>query len=222
VHDLGTAVTRRLKLLSGRFGVLGSAAIKAQIKSFTGLDLEDDILSWMGDAAAFVEGTRTPPRGGVFVHSNDGRKSASAVAVLGRTLNAQGLPVGVGDSDSTHARVAFTDPSLPTLIQLVAIPDAVWLVFGADTADEIGSATLDASPVYKDAKAAMGDFSMIGFLDVDGARSFGEKTFIEEDGPLPAEYTATVAPNLDPVSFVALGSRTLDGVTSYRLMIGVE
>jgi hypothetical protein len=202
-------------------GVLGSAAIGAQVKAFTGLDLQDDILSWMGDGAAFVEGTDVP-RGGAIVKSMNSKRSASAVQGLGEALAAQGFPVGTGKHDATHARVALSDPDLPSLIQLVAVPKSVWLVFGAETSDEIGSKTIDENPSYRAARAAMDDYSMIGFVDVDGARTLGENSFIKENGSLPPVYADKVAPNLDPVSFVGLGSRTSDGVTSYRLMIGVE
>lgn len=220
VHDLGATVKQRLELLSGRFGVLGSAAIAGKIKSFTGLGLQDEILSWMDDGAVFFEGKKEL-RGGAVVGSTDGRKSAAAVLTFGRSLDAAGTAVGIGDHDENHARIAFTRPDPPTLVQLIAVPDSVWLALG-ETSNEIGSTSIDDSPTYRAAKEAMGEFSMIGYADVDGARTFGENLFVKENGPLPAVYTTKVAPNVDPVSFVGLGARTAGGVTSYRLMIGVE
>jgi hypothetical protein len=224
VHDLGSTIGQRLALLAGRgvLGGLGSAAIAGQIEALTGLRLQDDVLSWMGDAAAFVEGKEQPPRGGVVVESKDPQSSASAVYRLGRALAAQGVPAGVGDHDPTHSTVAFADPSLPTLIQLIAVPERVWFLYGAETAREIDSATLADSPAFRAAESAMGDFSVVGYLDVDGARVFAENTYIEVNGALPESYTEGILPNLQPVSFVGLGTRTTDGVTSYRLMIGVE
>jgi hypothetical protein len=222
-HDVGSGMKNALEALarSSATGRLGSAALTAQLTNLTGLDLDDDILSWMGDAAGFLEG-KALPRGGVVVESTDSERSASAVYRFGQKMAERGFPAGVGDHDSTHAKVAFADPGLPSLLQLVAVPGRVWLTFGAETANEIDSATLEESPTFQSAKAAMGDYSLVGYLDVGGAVTSAENTFEQSGEDLPHVYTSKVAPNLEVVSFVALGVRTRDGVTSSKLMIGVK
>ena len=223
VHDLGASLRQGLALALGQgvFGGFSRVALAAQLKTSTGLDLEEDVLTWMGNAAGFVEGTKIP-RGGAVVASNDSARSADTVYRLGQALASQGVPAGTGDHDATHATVAFTDSTLPGLLQLIAVPERVWLVFGEKTADEIDGPTLARSPTFRQAAAGLSGFSLVGYADAQKARTFFERTYVKANGSLPVAYSEKVAPNLEPLSFVGLGGRTQDGVTSYRLMIGVK
>jgi uncharacterized protein DUF3352 len=224
IRDLGGSIQRLLPQLQfgGFIGNFLSAGLALQLKSFTGLDLQDDVLAWMGDSAAYVEGT-DEARGGMLVVTKDGKTSATAVRRLGRSLTARDFPVAIDEGDGTHSSVTLIDNSLPGVLELIATPRHVRFLLGPPArANEAAVGTLAKGPTFQAAKAALGDFAVAGYLDVHRLVAFVENQFERDGGALPATYTSRVRPNLDPVSYLVLGTRTLDGVTSVKLMIGVE
>ena len=67
----------------------------------TGLDLEEDVLSWMGDAGLFVRGTNMQEvGGGLVVESSDPAKTSTLLETAQRMLVEGGLqpqPASEGD-----------------------------------------------------------------------------------------------------------------------------
>lgn len=64
-------------------GGLAGAAISGQIKEQTGLDLEQDVFAWMGDAAFFARGTdEASIAGGLVIEATDMEKAKRAVTRL--------------------------------------------------------------------------------------------------------------------------------------------
>ncbi len=59
VPELGPMLQRSLDQLSSS-GLRGAGEIERQVQAATGLDLSDDVFAWLGDAAAFIEGTAAP------------------------------------------------------------------------------------------------------------------------------------------------------------------
>lgn len=220
LRDLGpTLRTGVANIPSGTPGLVAEVVL-GQLESVTGLDVREDVLPWMGDAALFAEGARSF-RGGLVVATDDPQSSTEAVARIGEGLRDQGVPAVVQRHDASHATVAFADPSLPSLVELVARPAAVWLTYGANTPDEIDGATLDGR-AFRAAEDALRGYAMAGFLDVAGAVAFAEQQYLRTSAALPPDYLARVKPNLEPLSYVVAGTRTSDGVTSVRIKIGVE
>ena len=73
-----------LKTVYGQFaGALGGAALSGQIKQQTGLDLEQDVFSWIGDTGLFVRGTSTSAlEGALVIEATDPAKAKTAVTKL--------------------------------------------------------------------------------------------------------------------------------------------
>lgn len=223
VPAVGHVLRELLATLSGggMFGGVSVAALGVELAALTGLDLERDVLGWMGDAAVFAAGTERLEAGGL-IQSNDARRSAGAVERLGKSLAARGVAAGTSVHDPTHVDVAFADASLPEIVELLARPSGVWLTVGPDAARDVDAGRLGRSATFRAAARALPGYSVVGFLDPSGAIAFGESQFRRRNGSLPAHYVDRVKPNLESVSYVVLGVRTLQGVTHVRLMIGVK
>lgn len=89
----------------GGFAGIGIDSILNQLKAQSGIDLRQDVLSWMGDGALFVRGTATGAVGGALVvRSKDPVKSQAVVGKVGAFLRKQNVTVsdlsGVSGVDS--------------------------------------------------------------------------------------------------------------------------
>src|SRR3954451_7877601 len=78
--------------------------VENQIRTQTGLSLQNDLLSWISDATGFVSGSPTSFAAGALLGSSDPAASKRAVVKIGRRLKAQsGLPITPkGDGFSIH------------------------------------------------------------------------------------------------------------------------
>ena len=90
VGDLGGTVQRALAGFGkggGATGGLDPQALLQGLQSGLGVDVQKDLLSWMGDAAIFVRGTTRSDLGGALVvTSKDPAKSKASIATLRRLL----------------------------------------------------------------------------------------------------------------------------------------
>ena len=101
--DVGGALQRLLDRLSSGAGLnaVGVEAMLGQLRAATGLDLRQDLLSWMGDAGLFA----TRDGGALVVHAKDAGRMRAAVGKLAplarmlgggstRPLDARGVDEG--------------------------------------------------------------------------------------------------------------------------------
>lgn len=222
VHDLGGTIQRLLPQAQRAFGSFLGAGLAVQFQSFTGLELQADVLAWMGDAAWFLRGSDRV-EGGLAIETKDADVSIESVQRLGTRLQEQGFPLNVETFGARGASLTLVDRSIPEYTQVIANRDRVWFTYGNETAESIeGETTLQDSDTFQAAESALEDFSMTGFLDVQGVIGIVERTYERDNGPLPSTYVSEVKPNLEPLSYVVLGTRKLNEVTTVRLMIGVE
>jgi hypothetical protein len=157
---------------------LASAAgqdVQAQvdvIEQQLGIDIDDDLLSWMGDAGVFAQGTSIASIGGALVvQSTNPAKTATAITKLTRLLRqvAPNLDVkpatGVAGAD---AGIRITDPSIPFPIFAVAGNNRFVLGIGQHAVESglSPSTTLADSASYKQAAAALDGVEPAFFLDL--------------------------------------------------------
>jgi hypothetical protein len=92
LSDVGDSLTSLLDAVGASgLGKLGVAQVEEQVRRATGLDLREDVLAWMGDAALFVAGDRVTGLGGALVvTSTDAAASARAIRGLGGLLRGPG------------------------------------------------------------------------------------------------------------------------------------
>ena len=95
-------------LFSAFAGALGGAAVAAQVKQATGLDLQQDVFSWIGDVGAFVRGDDMETLDGALViSSTDDVRAATAftklVGLIGKQTGAAPQPVQVEGAEAAFA-----------------------------------------------------------------------------------------------------------------------
>ena len=104
------------ELVNSFGGLIGGAALNEQVKRSTGLDLEADVYSWLGDVGGFVRGTSEAELGGALVlESTDDDRAATAfgkfVGLIGQQAGVAPKPVkidgrGVRGRDRRAGRAA--------------------------------------------------------------------------------------------------------------------
>ena len=81
--DLGKVVDHYIGTIGANVG--GRDLIESQFRAATGLDLDRDLLGWMGDFAVFVRGTSVRELGGgIVVETSDPAASARLISRLGQ------------------------------------------------------------------------------------------------------------------------------------------
>jgi hypothetical protein len=87
VADLGQTLDRLVQTVANTSGLsaVGVTAALSQFRQQTGLDLRQDVLSWMGDAGVYVAGTTARNlRGALVVKTSDPAKTRRTVVALAR------------------------------------------------------------------------------------------------------------------------------------------
>jgi len=114
VADLGGTLDGLLQTVAGAGGLngLGVQALLGQARARTGLDLQRDVLSWMGDAGLFVSGTSPARVGGALVVATSNRaKTRATIAALGRLIGAGGARVSALHAKGVDDGVVVRSPN---------------------------------------------------------------------------------------------------------------
>jgi Protein of unknown function (DUF3352) len=143
-------------------GAIGGAAITGQLKQETGLDLEQDVFSWIGDVGVFVRGASEPQLDGALViqATDDGKASRAfgkIVALIGKEEGTQPpAPVQIEGAESAFS---FNMPDAAKPIVLARGSGKVVAAYGEEAAKAALSSSqkLGDSELYGDAKDALGD-----------------------------------------------------------------
>ena len=89
--DLGQTIEGYVDVVAETLG--GRDVIEEQLRSSTGLDLEEDVLSWMGDWSLFVRGTSVDElNGAVVVETSDEEASGRFIDGIARVLRRSSGP----------------------------------------------------------------------------------------------------------------------------------
>jgi Protein of unknown function (DUF3352) len=153
---------QQLKAMLDQFaGAFGGAAARAQLQQQYGIDLDEDILSWMGDVAFFARGDSIPAlSGGAVIEVTDSGKAANGFGKLVGLMQAAG-GVHVQPVTIKGAKTAFSlqDQTTPKPIVMARSDDRVVIAYGAEAAVEAlsPSTKLAGAPLYDEAKSALGD-----------------------------------------------------------------
>jgi hypothetical protein len=215
----GDGVRAAVNGFAAAFG--GQEQLNEQIRKATGLDVEKDVLSWIGDVGAFVDGdTKDTVGGGVLIKSKDPETSKQALTKIAAAIQ---------KSDPT-ARVAaarvpgafgyqFSDPQAPRGVFMVQAGDTVAITYGKDEAKAaLGDGGLSGSSDFTRAADGLGDgyqpalyMSMPPILRV--AEAFGASS--------DKDY-AQAKPYLTILDYLIAGSAHSGSKSSSRLRIGFK
>ena len=158
VADVGETARTLLRTFAG---ALGGAALEGEFRRQTGLDLQRDVLGWIGDVAVFVTGAGADGlRGAVVIEVTDGDRAATAFGKLTGLLQV-GASVDMGPVEVDGAESAFEvrDPELPDTVVLARSAERVVAAFGRDAAAAAlaGDDELSDSELFAAAEDALGE-----------------------------------------------------------------
>ena len=167
--DLGQTIEGYLGLAAQSLG--GRDVIEEQFRSSTGLDLEEDVISWMGDWSLFVRGTSVDElNGAVVVETKDEEASGRFIDGIARLLRqSSGLGTAVGPLDLPGGGEGVTvrGQEVPQPIHLFQRDGKVVAAFGDAAAEDAldPGKTLSESADFTQAEEALGgDFAVSFFV----------------------------------------------------------
>ena len=167
-------------------GALGGAAIEQQLRQELGIDLQEDVFSWIGDVAFFVRGTSVNDvDGGAVIEITDSAKATAAFGKLIGLLRTRGginaQPVKI---DGAEVAFAVQQPGVPKSIVLARGKDRAVIAYGEQAAAEALSPSqkLADGETFGEAKSLLGDdgiepsflLSMPAVVSLAGAASGGD------------------------------------------------
>jgi hypothetical protein len=165
--ELGKTIDVYLDMMAGVAG--GRDVIAQQLRATTGLDLEKDVVAWMGDWGVFVRGASVPElNGALIVETSDEAASGrfiDALVKLARQTADAGVTVAPLRAPGGGQGATITSPEVPQPIHFFQHDGRVVLAFGdAAARDAFDPAQrLGDSAEFADAKAALGGDYAVSF-----------------------------------------------------------
>lgn len=191
-------------------GALGGAALTGQIESQTGVNLERDVFSWVGDVAVYAHGdSMATLNGALIIEVSDEAAARAAIPKLVAAARKQGAPVGGADVPGADQAFAVPAPGAPGPVVLAQGGDRVVLAFGeqeAAAAFDPGSDTLGSGGRYDTAQDAIDGLEPSLIVALQPILSL-----VEASGDTDADY-AEAKPYLEKLDLVVSGSEK-DGDT---------
>jgi Protein of unknown function (DUF3352) len=194
------------------------------VQDETGLGLRDDLLSWMGDAAIFVQGTDLQSLGGgLVIESSDPGKTDSALDALAARVNRD--EPGTLEPVEKEGRSGYTfQPfGFPVPVNILGGESLVVAVGEKSTTDLLsGESTLGDSERFQEVDALLGsDLNPIFFVDIKTAMTLAE-TFMVDAAAEDDTYRTEVKPILEHFTYAVIGVKTEGDTTLQRFVVGIE
>ncbi|MDO8209253.1 DUF3352 domain-containing protein [Conexibacter sp. CPCC 206217] len=210
---LGDLISRTLRQ-AGQYDEAARA-----VRQLTALDLDSDVLGWLGGIAAFVRGTSPLDiGGGIVIGSGDPAASQRFVGRLERIVGGLGLPT----TPTTGAGRGFQLklPTFPQPIVVLAQDDKVVLGLGvASTRDALDpDEKLDDTEPGKSAIASLGDDFKPAFVLVPEPMI----TLLRALGLDSDPDFQSALPYLTAYRSIVAGSKQDDGRTTGRLTLNLQ
>jgi hypothetical protein len=149
-------------------GVLGAAAVESEFKESTGLDLQEDVFSWIGDTGMFIRGKTIEGLDGALViqSTDDDKASVAFLKIVGLIGKQSGTDPEPLELDGAETAFALATPGAPKPIVLARRPDRVVAAYGEEAAAAAlePQSTLSDSELYGDAEDALEEGQEPSFL----------------------------------------------------------
>ena len=193
-------------------GALGGAAIEQQLRQELGLDLQEDVFSWVGDIAFFARGTTMDAiDGGAVIEVTDpGRAEAAFGKLIGLAQSRGGVSARPVEVEGAETAFEVAAPGSPKPVVAARSDDRVVIAAGREAAAAAfgGGERLADSPLYADGKSVLGDAGEPSFLLSMPA----VLELVEASGSADADF-AKAKPYLEAFGVLAAGS-SRDGDTA--------
>ncbi|MEA2332704.1 MAG: hypothetical protein QOH58_2842 [Thermoleophilaceae bacterium] len=205
--DLGKSIDQFVGMFADAAG--GRGVLAQQLKAATGLDLDRDVIAWMGDWSLFVRGTSIAElNGALIIETSDEAASGrfiDAIAGLARKTVGPDENVRPLELDGGGEGVTLHTAQVPEPIHLLQRDGKVVLAYGdAAAEDALGPAEkLADSAGYKDAQEALGgDYDLSFYLAFQPIFSLVESLGVGDD-----EGWQKAKPYLEPLGALVAGAR---------------
>ena len=203
-------------------GALGGAAIAGQLRQQLGLDLEQDIFSWIGDVAFFVRGTSADTdrrrRGDRGARPGEGRGVVQKiVGVLQQRGGVTAKPLQI---EGASAAFELSSPGEPQKIVAALGDERLAIGVGEKAAaDALSPAEkLSDSGAYGEAKSLLGDDIEPGFVLSTCRRSSRSREAMSGTDPDFQE----AKPYLEAFSVIVSGGKIDDDRARSRFAAGLK
>jgi hypothetical protein len=199
--DLGKLIDFYVDAFAQAVG--GRDAIVGQVKAATGLDLQQDILSWMGDYGIFVRGTSLASLdGALVVQTSDEAKSRRFLAALERLAKTQSQ--GNGEFRARSGGFTLAIPDVPKPIHAFVQDGKVVFAYGdaaakdaVDSGDKLGD-----SPDFTSATDSLGgDYNVSAYVLMKPILDLVDSTSASDD----ADWQ-NAKPYLEPINSLVAGT----------------
>lgn len=217
--NFGAAVKTLVGMFAGFAG--GQAQLEQQLRSATGLDLNRDLLSWIGDVAFFVKGdSKQSIGGGVLIQSKNPAASRRALTKLSALVARSDRPTQVSAARVGTARgYRLTSTDAPQAIFMVQSGNKVALTYGSSSAASAlgGKSGLAEAPGFAGAAGKLGDaYAPSLYLAVPPILRL-----VDSFGASGAEWDKAKS-YLTILDYVIAGSAHSDGKAASRTRIGFK
>lgn len=226
VPDLGQTVGTIIDLTEKTTPELEEGQVAEEFEGETGLDLEEDVLSWMGDLGIYFEGTSLPLGvfGGVVLESSDPAKTQAVVGRIEQFITAQEGAVVSRLERGDLSGFSVQNPGMPAPLSFLG-GDRMIVAYGPDAAEDAAEpgSTLADNEVFKRALAALGgEFTASFYMDLSALPKLTESFFAFSGAPGADIYEDQVKPWFEVADFAVAGSRVEDGVGIQRFVLGAK
>jgi hypothetical protein len=201
--DLGNLLDFYVDSFAGVVG--GRDVIEQQLRAATGLDLQRDVLDWMGDFGIFVRGASVAElNGALVVESSDEQASARFLAALERLAKGQaeeGIRIGPLGAPGGGDGFTVTGAGIPKPVHLFQRDGRVVFAYGdAAAADGVDAGDkLGDDPDFTATRDSLGDYDVSFYLlmepifDLVGSTETGTDADWQKAEPYLEPLSALVA-----------------------------
>jgi hypothetical protein len=203
--DFGELLDFYVQAFAGAAG--GRDAIEQQFRAATGLDLQKDVLDWMGDFALFVRGTSVSELdGALIVETSDEAASKRFIDALERLARTQGQgEVEIGPLSAPGGGEGFTarGSGVPKPIHVFQRGGRVVFAYGdaaardaVDASDKLGDA-----PEFTSIRDSLGDYDVSFYVLMEPILQLAESAGAGDD----ADYQEA-KPYLEAITGLVAGT----------------
>jgi hypothetical protein len=202
-------------------GLLGGTAAREQLKRQLGIDLDEDILSWIGDVAMFARGDSIQTiDGGVVIAVTDNAKAEKGFnKLVGLLQSAGGVDAKPVSVEGAETAFQVSDPSLPKPIVIARSDQKVVGTYGSEAAKAAlnPQSKLEDSDTWQAAKDALDDDMEPGMLVAMGPIL----KLVESSGEADADYEKA-KPYLDAYDVFAIATKASGDGGRVRFAAGLK
>ena len=182
----------------------GRDAIEQQFKAATGLDLQQDVIDWMGDFALFVRGKSIPQLdGALIIETKDEQASGRVIDAVARLARQQGADSGLSVRPE-QGGYTISGSGIPKPIHFFQKDGRVVVAYGDAAAEDAidPSEKLGDNPDFSSTRDSLGgDYDVSFVVLVQPILDLVESTGVASD----ADFQ-DAKPYLEPLSALVAGT----------------